>query len=192
MNHTALLIVDMQHDFAEGGSLAVEGGRSLDQRIADFVRAHHDDYRVIVATRDWHPVGLAPHFANDPDYVDTWPAHCVQDTAGATFLPNVAELITDGLVDVIVSKGQDSAAYSGFEGTDVHGRTLTQVLIEHRCTTVDVCGIATSHCVAATARSAVDEGFGVTVLADLSVGVTDEQAERALADLAERGVTIAA
>jgi len=192
VKHNALLIVDMQYDFAEGGSLAVEGGRALDRRIAEYVRRRHDDYRVIVATRDWHPVGLPAHFADQPDYLDSWPAHCVQDTTGAAFLPAVARLIEDGLVDVVVSKGQDSAAYSGFEGHDRHGRSLSEILAEHRCTAVDVCGIATSHCVAATARSAIDGGLRATVLADLAVGVTDELADQALTDLAKRGVTITA
>ena len=187
---TALLIVDMQADFAEGGSLAVDGGRDLDRRIADHARRHHDDYQVIAATRDWHPAGLSPHFADEPDFVDTWPAHCVQHSSGARFLPAVAELIHDGIVDVLVSKGLESAAYSGFEGVDRHGRTLHDVLVEHRIERVDVCGIATSHCVAATATSANDLGYAVTVLADLAVGVTDEQAAAALAKLQAAGVAI--
>lgn len=186
----ALLIIDMQADFAEGGSLAVDGGRALDERLAAWVRAHHDDYRVIVATRDWHPAGLAGHFSEHPDYVDSWPAHCVQHTAGAEFLPGVRALIADGLVDVVVAKGQSSAAYSGFEGTDGHGRTLAEILTEHRVEAVDVCGIATSHCVAASAGDAHDHGYAVTVLADLAVGVTPEAAEAALRSLSERRVRV--
>ena len=186
----ALVVVDPQRDFAEGGSLEVRGGYDISERIAAYVRGHRSLYDLVVVTRDWHSEGLADHFADSPDYLDSWPVHCVQDTTGATFLPDIDALLVDGLIDVVVSKGETSAAYSGFEGRTGTHETLDDALRAVGVTHVDVCGIATSHCVRATAASAGTLGYDVTVFSDLSVGVTDELAQSALIELGAAGATI--
>ena len=146
----------------------------------------------MVATRDWHPSpdqepGFA-HFAAEPDWVDTWPAHCVAGTAGAE--PHPALALPDGAV--IVRKGQRAAAYSGFEGHDQAGRPLGTVLADRSIDTVDVVGLATDHCVRATALDAAARGLTVEVLAPLVAGVAPATTERALAELRAAGVTIVA
>jgi len=189
----ALIIVDPQHDFAEGGSLAVAGGFAVADRIAAYLAGHRDAYQVVVVTRDWHPPVLGDHFAeapDDPDYIDMWPPHCVQNTAGASFLPAIARQIDDGLIDVVVSKGQMSASYSGFDGHTDAGHSLDDVLTAASITAIDVCGIATSHCVKATALDGRGSGYDVTVLTDLSVGVTAEQADAACIELGAAGVAL--
>jgi nicotinamidase/pyrazinamidase len=186
-----LIIVDPQHDFAEGGSLAVAGGFAVADRIAAYLAGHRDAYKVVVVTRDWHPPVLGDHFAEapaEPDFVDMWPPHCVQGSDGAGFLPVIARQIDDGLIGVVVSKGQTSASYSGFDGHTDSGRSLDGVLTASSIDAIDVCGIATSHCVKATALDGHSRGYEVTVLTDLSVGVTPEQAAAAYIELADAGV----
>ena len=200
MHHTtptatarALIIVDPQHDFAEGGSLAVAGGFDVADRIAAYLAGHRDAYQVVVVTRDWHPPVLGDHFAeapDGPDYIDMWPPHCVQDTAGARFLPAIARQIDEGLIDVIVSKGQMSASYSGFDGHTHTGHSLDGLLTAGSIAAIDVCGIATSHCVKATALDGRASGYDVTVFTDLSVGVTAEQAAAAYIELGASGVAL--
>lgn len=111
MGKKALIIVDVQNDFCEGGSLAVEGGAAVATAISDHVTAHRSDYAHIVATRDFH-LDPGAHFSDEPDYVDTWPPHCVIGTPGADFHPNLAL----APIEAVFSKGRESAAYSGFEG----------------------------------------------------------------------------
>lgn len=189
----ALLVVDVQYDFVEGGSLAVAGGRAVADRIAEHIARRGAGYDLIVATRDWHPAGLAPHFSDPPDYVDTWPAHCVQHTPGAELVAPIAELVATGRIAAVVSKGTDSAAYSGFEGSltvDGATSTLDELLRRHSIAAVDVVGIATSHCVRATALDARRAGYATRVLSDLAVGVTPDLARTALAELAAAGLTV--
>jgi nicotinamidase/pyrazinamidase len=190
MSRRALIIVDIQLDFCEGGSLAVEGGNAVAERIAAHLRRSGDKYDVVVATRDWHPENLEGHFSATPDYVDTWPPHCVQGTRGAQFHPAISTLLADEMIDVVVSKGESSAAYSGFEGF-AGDMSLSKLLAERRITDVEVCGIATSHCVRATAIDAYKGGMATVVITDLSVGVTEEQAEAALEELSALGVDLA-
>lgn len=177
-SRVALLVVDVQNDFTEGGSLAVDGGAACARRIGRFVREQGDAYALIAATQDWH-VDPGPHFAGPagPDFVDTWPAHCLADSPGAAFHPG----LTEGLgarwterPDAVVHKGAWAAAYSGFEGSTADGRTLAMVLRESGVTAVDVVGIASSHCVGATALDALAAGYPTRVLTDLTVGVTAE------------------
>ena len=117
----ALLVVDVQRDFCPGGSLAVPGGDVVASRISRWLGDHRDEYQLVVTTLDWHPVpGSTPrfdHFSASPDYVDTWPPHCVQGSEGAYLHPNLQ--LPDGIVEV--RKGQVDAAYSGFEGADSRG-----------------------------------------------------------------------
>lgn len=189
----ALLVVDVQNDFCEGGSLAVDGGAACAAAIDDYVRDHHDAYVSIIASADWH-IDPGGHFASktgiEPDFVDTWPDHCVADTPGAAFHPAFSAAV-DGRVDHVVRKGRHAAAYSAFEGATDDGRTLGDLLAAERIERVDICGIATSHCVKDTTDDALKLGYDPTVLVDLTVGVTPVMRMGALEYLAAKGVAIA-
>jgi len=181
----ALILVDVQNDFCEGGSLAVTGGAAVAGEISAALDADARAWDHVVATRDHH-VDPGAHFSDQPDYVDSWPAHCVVGTAGVELHPN---LRTDR-VEAIFDKGEYAAAYSGFEGSAPGGATLVDWLRERGVQEVDVVGIATDHCVRATALDAAGYGFTTTVLLDLTAGVAAETTERALAELNAAGVSL--
>lgn len=180
----ALIVVDVQNDFCEGGSLAVAGGADVARRISDYLSDTASEYDVIVATQDHH-VDPGAHFADKPDYVDTWPAHCVAGTQGADFHPD----LTWREFDQVFLKGEHAAAYSGFEGAS-HGESLGDYLVRKEVTDVDVCGIATDYCVKATALDAAKLGFATAVLADLTAAVAPDKLDQTYADLARGGVTV--
>jgi nicotinamidase/pyrazinamidase len=169
----ALIIVDVQNDFCEGGSLAVGGGAGVAAGISAALGSGGWDH--VVATKDYH-IDPGTHFSNHPDYLDTWPAHCVVGTGGADFHPN---LVTDR-VEAVFHKGQHAAAYSGFEGHTDDGQGLAEWLRARAVTEVDVVGIATDFCVRATALDSVGAGFATTVLLDLTAGVSPGTTEAAL------------
>ncbi|MBS1692737.1 MAG: isochorismatase family protein [Actinobacteria bacterium] len=180
----ALIIVDVQNDFCEGGSLAVAGGADVARAISARL-AGPTGYAQVVATKDFH-VDPGGHFAEQPDYVDTWPRHCVAGTAGADFHP---ELDTTA-VDAVFLKGRHSAAYSGFEGTDDSGTALADWLRGRGVEEVDVVGIATDHCVRATAADAAAAGFRTRVLLDLTAGVAAETTAAAIEEMRAAGVDV--
>ncbi|MFI0351866.1 isochorismatase family protein [Actinomadura sp. 9N407] len=182
----ALIIVDVQNDFCEGGSLAVGGGAGVAAAISGYVAANRSAYAHIVATRDFH-LDPGAHFSAAPDFVDTWPPHCVIGTEGADFHPDLAL----APIEVVFSKGRETAAYSGFEGVSDQDVPLGDWLRERGVDTVDVVGIATDHCVRATAVDAVREGLDTTVLLGLTAGVAKETTDRALDTLRAEGVTLA-
>ena len=184
----ALFIVDVQNDFTEGGALAVTGGDAVAEGISAFVAARAADYTVIVASRDWHdPVGdNGGHFAEHPDFVDSWPVHCVAGTPGADY----DELLDIALVTHHVTKGQGIPAYSLFEGVTAAGETVAGVLSAHGLTDVDVTGIATDHCVRASALDAIAHGRRVRILTGLIAGVAERSSEAALAELAHAGAEL--
>jgi nicotinamidase/pyrazinamidase len=222
----ALIIVDVQNDFCEGGSLAVEGGAGLAAEISEYVDAHHGQFDHIVATQDWH-VDPGPHFSADPDFVDSWPRHCVAGTRGAELHP---DLDTE-YIQAYFRKGQYTAAYSGFEGllapedavptgdrkpgamplagtadaldpaeggsqaggafaADEDAIGLDDWLQSHDVEDVVVVGIATDHCVKATALDGVQAGYSVTVLRGLTVGIA-EDLDDAVAEMELGGVDVA-
>jgi nicotinamidase/pyrazinamidase len=198
----ALIIVDVQNDFCEGGSLPVAGGNGVAQAIADYVRDHGAQYAAVVGTRDWH-VDPGAHFAAEPDFVDTWPAHCVAGTPGAQSHPAILPLAQSNAVQAWFLKGEHAAAYSGFEAvTSIAPPADTEVgagdrhvglaawLRQHDIDAVDVVGIATDHCVRATALDAAAEGFTTRVLLDLTAGVAPGTTARALEELAEVGAEL--
>ncbi|MFV0129703.1 isochorismatase family protein [Streptomyces sp. HMX112] len=188
--HRALIVVDVQNDFCEGGSLAVAGGADVAAAITDLVgEAAGAVYRHVVATRDHH-IDPGDHFAAQPDYVRSWPPHCVAGTEGVGFHPNFAPAVASGAIDTVFDKGAYSAAYSGFEGTDENDVPLARWLREREVTEVDVVGIATDHCVRATALDAVREGFRTQVLLDLTAGVAEETTLAALEELRGAGVEL--
>ena len=186
----ALFIVDVQNDFTEGGALGVEGGAAVAAGITEYLAQHRDDYDLVVASRDWHSAenDNGGHFAVDaePDFVETWPPHCVEGTPGAEYH---ADLETDA-VHVHVRKGQGVPAYSIFEGTDDAGASMHDVIASHGITEVDVVGIATDYCVRASALDALEHGQRVRVLTDLIAGVAPESSEAALAELGHAGAVL--
>ncbi|MFI6852625.1 isochorismatase family protein [Streptomyces sp. NPDC050416] len=186
----ALIVVDVQNDFCEGGSLAVAGGADVAAAVTELIgQAAGSGYQHVVATRDHH---IAPggHFSTNPDFVRSWPAHCVAGTEGVGFHPNFAPAVASGSIDAVFDKGAYAAAYSGFEGADENGTPLAAWLRSRDVTEVDVVGIATDHCVRATALDAAKEGFRTHVLLDLTAGVAQETTERALEELREAGVEL--
>ncbi|MBG0828379.1 isochorismatase family protein [Planomonospora sp. ID67723] len=180
---TALIIVDVQNDFCEGGSLAVGGGARVADAISRHTASHAYDH--VVATRDFH-VDPGDHFAAEPDFVLSWPPHCVAGTPGADFHP----AFDTARVEEVFSKGAHSAAYSGFEGVSADGARLADWLAERHVHAVDVVGIATDHCVRATALDAVENGLAVHVLLDLTAGVSRGTTEAAIAELDSAGVLL--
>lgn len=181
----ALIIVDVQPTFCEGGALGVEGGNAIAHAIADFVTTNESEYELIVTTQDWH-VDPGSHFSDTPDFIDTWPPHGVAGTPEAELHPEIADLS----VDVHVKKGEYSAAYSGFEGVDPRGRTLEEVLRSTHLSTIDIVGIAESHCVKETALDALRSGWRVRVFTDLTVPVSPELGEEARREMDEAGVEL--
>ncbi len=185
----ALIVVDVQGDFCEGGSMGVDGGAMVAERISAHIRDQAHDYATIVATRDWH-IDPGDHFADgEPNFETTWPAHCVAGSPGAEFHPGVDTHVDfSHVVDAIFSKGQFSAAYSGFEGTEPDGGTLDDHLRSHDVGSVDVVGIATDYCDKATATDARELGYKVRLLTDMCVGVAPDTTAQALDDMRAEGI----
>ncbi|MEU7906996.1 isochorismatase family protein [Actinoplanes sp. NPDC049118] len=177
----ALIIVDVQNDFCEGGSLAVPGGAGVAAGITSALTTGTWDH--VVATKDYH-VDPGAHFSAHPDFVDSWPAHCVAGTGGADFHPALGT----EKVEAVFHKGAHAAAYSGFEGHTADGETLADWLRSREVTEVDVVGIATDHCVRATALDAAAAGFATTVLLDLTAGVAAATTTAALAQFTQAEV----
>lgn len=187
--HRALIVVDVQNDFCEGGSMGVAGGADVAAGITELVGDASAGYRHVVATRDHH-VEPGDHFSENPDFARSWPPHCVAGTEGVGFHPHFAPVVVAGGIDAVFDKGAYTAAYSGFEGADESGRPLAQWLRERDVTEVDVVGVATDHCVRATALDAAGEGFRTRVLLDLTAGVAEATTDRALAELRAAGVEL--
>src|SRR5947208_10826190 len=180
----ALIIVDVQNDFCEGGSLAVAGGAEVAAGISVALASPNRRWHSVVATKDFH-VDPGAHFSATPDFVDSWPVHCVVGTPGTDFHP---ELVTDR-IQAVFTKGEHAAAYSGFQGHS--GETgLAEWLRTRDVSTVDIVGIATDHCVRATALDAARAGFETTVLLDLTAGVAQSTVDKTLAQLRAAGVEL--
>ena len=184
----ALLIVDVQNDFTEGGALAVAGGDAVASAITAHLAAHAAEYAVVIASRDWHDAegDNGGHFSDEPDYVDSWPVHCVAGTDGAAYDPL---LVTDAVTHHVL-KGQGVPAYSMFEGRTEEGQTVGGILTAHGVTDADAVGIATDHCVRASVLDAIAHGVHVRVLTDLIAGVDEQASRAALAELAHAGAEL--
>ncbi len=187
----ALIVVDVQNDFCEGGSLPVRGGGAVARAITEAVGTDrgggHWDH--VIATKDWH-VEPGEHFASpgtEPDYLDTWPVHCVADTTGSRFHPDL-----DIAIDELFLKGRTIAGYSGFDGGSSADESvgLREWLSSHGVDEVDVVGLATDHCVRATALDAVKAGLRTTVLLDMCAGVGPDTTAAAIEELRAAGVGI--
>jgi nicotinamidase/pyrazinamidase len=187
----ALLVVDVQNDFCEGGSLAVSGGAAVAKKISDYLK--RSDYDFVIASRDWHDSdnNNSGHFADseaEPDYKASWPIHCVANSEGANYHPNL-EL---DLIQAHVLKGQGAHGYSAFEGVTEDGGTLSELLKLKGINQIDVVGIATDHCVLASALDAKKLGLDVRVISSLTAGVSPETTERAIDSLIDSGVEVVA
>ena len=193
---TALLVVDVQNDFCPGGSLATAGGDAVAHAVAQHVRDAGDHYAAVVATQDWHE-DPGDHWSDNPDFVDSWPVHCEVGTEGAAFHPAVAEVA--GTFDAVFRKGRFEAAYSGFEGHlasdgdtsegDTDPTMLATWLRERGIDAVEVCGIATDHCVRATVIDALSAGFSAHVLLGLTSGVDEAASTSAVQEMEAAGAT---
>jgi nicotinamidase/pyrazinamidase len=187
----ALVVVDVQNDFCEGGSLAVRGGAAVAHRIHELLRAWTEqgpgapEYALAVATQDHH-IDPGDHFSDDPDFEHSWPPHCVAGSDGVALHPN----LDPQPFAAIFRKGEYAAAYSGFEGVDGSGTAMAPWLREHEVTDIDLCGIATDYCVRATALDALRHGFGVRVLSALCAGVAPTTSRAALAEVRAAGAVI--
>lgn len=180
----ALIVVDVQKDFCEGGSLAVAGGAATAARISELLSGDHG-YDVVVATRDHH-IDPGAHFSSEPDFVDSWPPHCVVGTDGVEF----HDQLTFRDFAAVFDKGEYQAAYSGFEGRDAEGRTPQLFLAEAGVDEVDVVGIATDYCVRATALDSANGGFATTVRLDYTAAVAPDRIQQTYDDWAAAGVTV--
>ncbi len=180
----ALIVVDVQNDFCEGGSLAVAGGTAVAGAITEHLRTAGNRYAHVVATRDHH-IEPGSHFAEQPDFLETWPAHCVVGTDGV----DLHAALDPAPLEAIFDKGEYAAAYSGFEGR-ADGVALADWLRRRGITEVDIAGIATDHCVRATALDAIANGFAPRVLLPLTAGVAEASTEAALDQLRAAGVEL--
>lgn len=197
----ALIIVDVQPTFCEGGELGVEGGNAVAERIAEYVETHRNEYSYVATTQDWH-VEPGRHWSDDPDYVDTWPVHGKAGTANAGLHPAIAALG----IGHHFKKGQYSPSYSGFEGLEdntdriptreevaadlTSGRTLANALEAAGITRVDVVGLAESHCVKETALDARKLGYETHVIEELTEPVSEELGVDARRQMREAGVVL--
>jgi nicotinamidase/pyrazinamidase len=180
----ALIVVDVQNDFCEGGSLPVTGGAALAKAITAYLTAG-TDYRHVVATQDFH-IDPGDHFSDRPDYSSSWPPHCLAGSTGAQFHPG----LDSARFDAVFRKGAYDAGYSGFEGFDESGTPLAEWLTQHDVDQVDVVGIATDHCVRRTAEDAAHAGLATRVLLDLTAGVGEESTAAAIEAMRAAGVAI--
>lgn len=189
---SALLIVDVQNDFTEGGALGVDGGAAVAAGITELLHARATGYDLVAASRDWHDGDddNGGHFATTapPDFVVTWPVHCVAGSDGAAYHP----ALDTASVDVHIRKGQGRPAYSAFDGTTDDGEVLADLLRERGVTDLDIVGIATDYCVRASALDALGAGVAVRVLTGLVAGVAPATSDAALAELRAAGAELVA
>jgi nicotinamidase/pyrazinamidase len=185
----ALLIIDVQNDFCEGGALAVAGGAAVAGKISKFLES--SSYDLVVASRDWHDAdnNNSGHFAepgSEPNYKTNWPVHCVAETAGAQYHPNLnAEAIGEHIF-----KGQGQNGYSIFEGITKGGQSFAQLLQQNQIAEVDVVGIATDHCVLASAMDSKSHGLKVRVISSLTAGVSEDSTEAAIDQMIDNGIEV--
>ena len=187
----ALLVVDVQVDFVEGGALGVNGGKQVAAMIARHVRHFKNEYQFVVASRDYHE-DPADHFSDHPDFKNTWPPHCVVGTPGASFVSAVQNLVREKYIQTVVLKGRHAAAYSAFEGLDPRGHYLLDVLKENRIDHIDVCGLATDYCVRASSLDARKNQFQVRVLVNLCAAVNEATGQAALEEMKAAGCQLQA
>ncbi len=189
----ALLIIDVQNDFCEGGALACQGGAAVAAGVTEYLKSAKDQYSKVIASRDWHTPnhpngGHFPMDGSEPDFVKTWPLHCIAGTPGAEYHPN----LDAKLIDIHIKKGQEANGYSIFDGVDETGQSFAEVLTEEAITEVDVVGIATDYCVRASSLDAAKNGLSVKVISSLTAGVNQKSTELAIDEMIDAGVKVVA
>jgi len=189
----ALFVIDVQNDFCEGGALACQGGAQVAGSITNYLKGNKSQYDIVIASRDWHTPNSAngghfPLAGAEPDFVDTWPLHCIAGTTGAEYHPN----LDLSLIHIHIKKGQDQPGYSIFEGVTDTGEKIQDLLTRLRITGVDVVGIATDYCVRASSLDAKKFGLDVRVITSLTAGVAAASTEAAIDELVDAGVVVAA
>jgi nicotinamidase/pyrazinamidase len=189
----ALFVIDVQNDFCEGGALACQGGAQVATSITSYLKAAKSDYQFVIASRDWHTPnsengGHFPAQGNQPDFVNTWPLHCLAGESGAEYHPN----LDVSLIDIHIKKGQDQHGYSIFEGVTDSGEKIQDLIQRLEITEVDVVGIATDYCVRASALDAKNFGLSVRVITSLTAGVSASSTEAAIDELVDAGVSVVA
>ncbi|MEY3972137.1 MAG: hypothetical protein RLY84_530 [Actinomycetota bacterium] len=189
----ALLVIDLQNDFCEGGALACEGGSAVAGKISEYLQQHKSDYDYVIASRDWHTPGDSNggHFPSDgsaPDYVSTWPLHCIANTEGAEYHPNLDQQ----LIDIHIKKGQGAPGYSIYDGVTESGETFADLLKSLQIDSVDVVGIATDYCVRASALDSAKHNLDVRVISSLTAGVSPASVEKSIDEMVDAGVAVVA
>jgi len=187
----AILIIDVQNDFCEGGALACQGGAQVAKKISEYLASNKHEYDFVIASRDWHTPnsengGHFPAQGIDPDFVTTWPLHCIAGEEGAEYHPN----LDTSLIDVHIKKGQGEHGYSIFEGTTDHDETFKELLERLEIAAVDVVGIATDYCVRASSLDARKQGLEVRVITSLTAGVAASSTEAAIDEMVDAGVAV--
>lgn len=189
----ALLVIDVQNDFCEGGALACEGGSAVAGKISEYLQQHKSDYDYVISSRDWHTPGDSNggHFPSDgsaPDYVSTWPLHCIANTEGAEYHPNLDQQ----LIDIHIKKGQGAPGYSIYDGVTESGETFADLLKRLQIDSVDVVGIATDYCVRASALDSAKHNLDVRVISSLTAGVSPASVEKSIDEMVDAGVAVVA
>ncbi|MFM1784738.1 MAG: hypothetical protein RLZZ579_1015 [Actinomycetota bacterium] len=189
----ALFVIDVQNDFCEGGALACNGGAMVAKKISEFLGSNKESYDFVIASRDWHTPndsnsGHFPPEGIQPDFVKTWPLHCIADTAGADYHPNLDQ----SLIDIHIRKGQGENGYSIFEGTTDSGERVPELLSRLSIQEVDVVGIASDYCVRASAIDAKSAGLKVRVITGLTAGVSDTTVEKSIDEMVDLGISVVA
>ncbi len=187
----ALLVVDLQNDFLEGGRLPVPGGMQVAAQVARHVRHFRSEYSFVVATRDYHE-DPGNHFADQPDYINTWPPHGVVGTQGAALCTPIFNLVREKIIQVVLDKGRHAGAVSAFEAQDLRGHLLVDVLREQRVDHIDICGLITEYCVRASALDARKHEFAVRVLVNLCGAANPEAAQLAFEEMKTAGCQLMA
>lgn len=186
-------MIDVQNDFCEGGALACQGGAAVAKKITEYLRLERKRYDYVIASRDWHTKddrndGHFPEPGVSPDYVNTWPLHCIAQTEGANYHPN----LDSSLIDIHIKKGQGKNGYSIFEGTTDTGENLSDLISRLAIQNVDVVGIATDYCVRASAIDSKRNGLNVRVITSLTAGVSDASVEKAIDEMVDLGIKVTA
>jgi nicotinamidase/pyrazinamidase len=189
----ALFVIDVQNDFCEGGALACQGGAQVAANITTYLKSSKSDYDFVIASRDWHTPnslngGHFPTQGNEPDFVNTWPLHCIAGEHGAEYHLN----LDASLIDIHIKKGQGQHGYSIFDGITDTGEKLQELIQRLGIAEVDVVGIATDYCVRASALDANNSGLEVRVITSLTAGVSAVSTEAAIDELVDAGVRVAA
>ena len=187
----ALLVIDVQVDFCEGGALACQGGAQVATAITKHIQENRPHYDYIIGSRDWHTPnspndGHFPPQGQEPDFVSTWPLHCIAGKKGAEYHEN----LDSSLIDIHIKKGQDANGYSIFDGTDDSGKSFSEVVKDLGITEVDVVGIATDYCVRASSLDANQHGLNVSVITSLTAGVAENSTEAAIDEMVDAGVKV--